>query len=112
MMVGSILSNFWVALCTFTVYFLYTFQKPESPVNILIGALIAAIVGFVGMFLVRFLIGYILFSPELTTDDEDEFVTNERTREQSHHKQKTASINEIDMDSEEIAKVVKTMMNR
>ncbi len=63
-MFGSIFYNLWGALIAFSIYFFSTFQKPFTPLRILIGSFIVAIIAFFVMFIVRFLIAYILFTPE------------------------------------------------
>lgn len=108
MMIGSILLNFWAALGTFTIYFLFTFQKPGSPFTILLGAFFAAIAGFVIMFLLRYLIGYILYTPEKSIKENDTIMDHKNTHD--HEKMTTAS-NSNEIDSEEIAQVVRTMMS-
>ncbi|WP_081976094.1 hypothetical protein [Ureibacillus manganicus] len=113
MMIGSIISNFWVALGTFTIYFLIMFQKPETPFNILLGSFISAIFGFVITFLLRYLIGYILYTPEeiaLEADSEENDKPHPHDELQPTVQQKSSSTKAIE-DPEEIAKVVKTMMN-
>lgn len=111
MMIGTMMSNFWGALVAFSIYFLFMFQKPESPFNILFGSFIFALVGFVIMFLLRFLIGYILYTPEETTKETEESGMHPIEDElQLTDRQKPTSTR-VSESSEEIAQVVKTMMN-
>ncbi|SOC35575.1 hypothetical protein [Ureibacillus acetophenoni] len=111
MMVGTLLLNFWAALAAFTFYFLIMFQKPESPFSIIIGSFIFAIIGFVAMFIIRYLIGYILYTPEdnIEASNKDENKSNTQASQQP--KESTSSFEMNDSSSGEIAKVVRTMMN-
>lgn len=111
MMVGTLLLNFWAALAGFTISFLIMFQKPGSPFNIIIGSFMFAIIGFVAMFIIRYLIGYILYTPEdnIEASNEDENKSDTKASQQS--KESTSSFEMNDSSSEEIAKVVRTMMN-
>ena len=63
-MIGTLLLNFWAALVSFSIYFLIMFQKPDSPFNILMGSFIFAVGGFIIMFFIRYLIGYIFYTPD------------------------------------------------
>ncbi|MFJ7824929.1 hypothetical protein [Psychrobacillus sp. NPDC096623] len=59
MMVGTILSNFWVALIAFSVYFLLSFPFIEGK-GIILDALIVAIIFFLVTFFARAIISYII----------------------------------------------------
>lgn len=115
-MFGSIFYNLWGALIAFSIYFFSTFQKPFTPLRILIGSFIVAIIAFFVMFIVRFLIAYILFTPE--EDEEAVEVDREEKELESIEgvKQEVPIANSTvefqDENSEEIAQVVRTMMNR
>lgn len=112
MMLGNILWNFWLALGSFTVYFLVMFQKSDSPFNILLGSFIFAVVGFVIMYAVRYLIGFILYTPEkidlLSLEVKVDSQTNENL---SSSQNKTTTKKEISKSSEEIARVIRTLMD-
>lgn len=116
-MFGSIFYNLWAALIAFTIYFLITLQKPYLPIRIIIGSFIAAIIVFFATFLVRYLVSYILYTPEVEENSvEDEL--NEATQEdddleENKEKQGNNSTVEFqDENTEEIAQVVRTMMSR
>ncbi|MFJ7913490.1 MULTISPECIES: hypothetical protein [Lysinibacillus] len=115
-MFGSIFYNLWGALIAFSIYFFSTFLKPYTPLRIIIGSFVAGIIVFFIMYIVRFLIAYILFTPE----DAEEVVEGEHeenesgNREEDNQETPTASstVEFQDENSEEIAQVVRTMMIR
>ncbi|WP_341301938.1 hypothetical protein MHB44_05855 [Lysinibacillus sp. FSL H8-0500] len=114
-MFGSIFYNLWGALIAFSVYFFSTFQKPDAPLRIIISSFVAAIIAFIVMYIVRFLIAYILYTPEdneeIIEGEQDE--EKERLEEQNQEAPVAQSTVEFqDENSEEIAQVVRTMMNR
>ena len=115
-MFGSIFYNLWGALIAFTIYFFSTFQKPYTPLRVIIGSFITAIIVFLVMYIVRTLIAYILYTPEVNEEAvEGELADNEQTTPEGTN-QEVASANSTvefqDENSEEIAQVVRTMMNR
>ncbi|MDM5351021.1 hypothetical protein QUF65_09005 [Lysinibacillus sphaericus] len=115
-MFGSIFYNLWGALIAFTIYFFSTFQKPYTPLRVIIGSFITAIIVFLVMYIVRTLIAYILYTPEVNEEAvEGELGDNEQTTTEGTN-QEVASANSTvefqDENSEEIAQVVRTMMNR
>ncbi len=115
-MFGSIFYNLWGALIAFTIYFFSTFQKPYTPLRVIIGCFITAIIVFLVMYIVRTLIAYILYTPEVNEEAvEGELGDNEQTTPEGTN-QEVASANSTvefqDENSEEIAQVVRTMMNR
>lgn len=111
MMVGTLLLNFWAALAAFTIYFLTMFQKPETPFNILMGSFIFAFIGFVITFIIRYLIGYIFYTPEDLIEEsiDKENISNSQVASQTSVNTSSFEVN--DSSSEEIAQVVRTMMN-
>ena len=80
MMVGSILSNFWVALIAFSIYFLFSFPFIEG-MGIILDAGLVALVGFLLTFFVRAIISYIISNPleivEVTRENEGEILKSE-----------------------------------
>ncbi|KGR81403.1 MULTISPECIES: hypothetical protein [Lysinibacillus] len=115
-MFGSIFYNLWGALIAFSIYFFSTFQKPFTPLRILISSFIVATIAFFVMFIVRFLIAYILFTPEVDEEAvEGELEEKELdSTEGVNHEVPTANstVEFQDENTEEIAQVVRTMMNR
>lgn len=116
-MFGSIFYNLWGALIAFSFYFFITLRSAHLPIRILIGSVVAAILVFFAMFLVRYLISYILYTPEseesLTDDEHNESVQDENNLESNLEEKVTNSTVEFqDENTEEIAQVVRTMMNR
>ena len=61
-MVGTILSNFWVALITFSVYFIFSYPFIEGK-GIILDASIVALVFFLLTFLARAIISFIISNP-------------------------------------------------
>ncbi|MEY9975973.1 hypothetical protein [Lysinibacillus sp. RC79] len=115
-MFGSIFYNLWGALLAFSLYFFITFQKPYTPLRIIIGSFVAGIFVFFVMYIVRFLIAYVLFTPEGDEEVvEGEYEENESDNHEEEN-QETPTANSAvefqDESSEEIAQVVRTMMNR
>ena len=96
MMVGTILSNFWVALIAFTVYFLFSYPFIEG-MRIMLEASIVAVVFFLLTFFARAIISYIISNPRKEMEDipiEDD-----------------VSILKSEISSEDYAELVKTMLN-
>ena len=118
-MVGTFLSNCWAAVIAFTIYFLITFQSLNTPTSIIVKSFVVAIIVFFATYLVRFIIAFVMYTPEENQDDanvqserqsqgqsknedEDEDIENLR-------KEKTSEKITVDQ-AEELAKSVKTMM--
>lgn len=95
MMIGTILSNFWVALIAFTVYFLLSYPFTEG-LGIILEAFIVAIVFFLLTFFARALISYIISGPQKETEE--------------MLLEKDAEILKSDISSEDYAELVKTML--
>jgi len=115
-MFGSIFYNLWGALIAFSIYFFSTFQKPLTPLRILIGSFVAAIIVFFVMYIIRFIIAYILYTPEdkeAMGEGELEENTSDELQEGNQEASSASSTVEFqDESSEEIAQVVRTMMSR
>ncbi|MEK5146594.1 MULTISPECIES: hypothetical protein [Psychrobacillus] len=95
MMLGTILSNFWVALIAFTVYFLFSYPFIEG-MGIILEASIISVGFFLLTFLARAIISYIMSNPqeeikEIAIQDE-------------------ASNLKSEISSEDYAELVKTML--
>ena len=112
-MFGSIFYNLWAALIGFTIYFFATLSDTAVPLNSLIGSFIAAVFSFVLMFAIRYLLGYILYTPGDHLFDSLK-KENEQLRElmatQGEAAGNTSTVEFQDENSEEIAKLVKTML--
>lgn len=115
-MFGSIFYNLWGALMAFTIYFFSTFLKPYTPLRIIIGSFVTAIIVFLVMYIVRFLIAYILYTPEVDEEAvEGELAENDQTTPEGTNQEAASAQSTVefqDENSEEIAQVVRTMMNR
>ena len=55
MLYGSILYNFWGALLAFSTYFFLNFMGPGAPLAIIIKSFVAAVIGFIVTYVIRFL---------------------------------------------------------
>lgn len=115
-MFGSIFYNFWGALGSFTLYFLWAFQQPMAlPLLVILQSFLAAVVGFTLMFAVRYLIGYVMYTPEQLALSEMTVPENaeDDTFDQDLLMQKKDDtvVEFEEEDSEEIAKVVRTMLH-
>lgn len=115
MMYGSFLYNCWAALLGFTVYFIIVLQQPYvMPISALIGAFVTAFIVFLCTFLVRMFLGYVLYTPEEVEFQESievEGQPNTSEELQIPLVEQTSTVEFEDENSEEIAKVVRTMMH-
>ena len=107
-MAGSFYMNCWTALGSFAIYFLLIFQTARTPVEILTQSFTVALIVFVMTFIVRFLIGYAFFTPQL-----EEVDTKEPMESIEQHEGKTVTIEKDSLQgtqAEEVAQVVQTLM--
>ena len=116
-MFGSIFYNLWGALIAFSLYFFITLRSTYLPIRIILGSLFVAILVFLVMFFVRYLISFILYTPESeesqADNEQNESVQDEKNLEGNPEKELTNSTVQFqDENAEEIAQVVRTMMNR
>ena len=115
MMYGSFLYNCWAAVLGFTVYFIIVLQQPYvMPISALIGAFVTAFIVFLCTFLVRMFLGYVLYTPEEVEFQESiEVEGQQNTSEELQIPlvEQTSTVEFEDENSEEIAKVVRTMMH-
>ena len=115
MMYGSFLYNCWAALLGFTVYFVIVLQQPYvMPISTLIGAFVTAFIVFLCTFLVRMFLGYVLYTPEeLEFQESIEVEGQPNTSDELKipSVEQTSTVEFEDENSEEIAKVVRTMMH-
>ena len=115
MMYGSFFYNCWAALLGFTVYFFIILQQPYvMPVSALIGSFVTALIVFLCTFLVRMFLGYVLYTPkeagfQKSLKVEGQSSTSEEL--QIPLGEQTSTVEFEDENSEEIAKVVRTMMH-
>lgn len=115
-MFGSIFYNLWGALLGFTVYFFVTLNDAAIPLNSIISSLIAAAASFLLMYPVRLLLGYCLYTPDdelfQQLDQENKLMQDHLFEGKAIPEQKTSTVEFGDQSTEEIAKVVQTMMNQ
>ena len=115
MMYGSYFYNCWAALLGFAVYFFIVLQQPYvMPVSALIGSFITAFIVFLCTFLVRMFLGYVLYTPEEVAFQEPlevEGQSNTSEELQIPLVEQTSTVEFEDESSEDIAKVVRTMMH-
>lgn len=109
-MFGSLYYNFWLALIGFTVYFLARFQTNQAPLSIILFGFLWAAIAFIVTFILRGILGYIMYTPE---SEEDILESND---EQQSEQQAGATVGEmnspLENQSEEIAQVVQTMLQQ
>ena len=114
-MYGSLFYNCWAALIGFAVYFFIVLQQQYvMPVSALIGSFVTAFIVFLSTFLVRMFLGYVLYTPEeVGFQDQLEIEGQPNTNEdlQIPLVEQTSTVEFEDESSEEIAKVVRTMMH-
>lgn len=113
MMYGSILYNCWAALLGFTAYFVLALQQSYAmPLETLIGSFVSALVVFLCTYPARVLLGYVLYTPEEVTLEEASLLEDQATKEEvPNSSNQTSTVEFEDENAEEIAKVVRTMMN-
>ncbi len=115
MMYGSFLYNCWAALIGFTIYFIAALQVDfPLPLPILLGSFATAAVVFLLAYPLRYLLGYILYTPEPVPllPLEEEAVVQEREMLDLPSLDQTSAMEFEDENAEEIAQVVRTMMHR
>lgn len=119
MMFGSIFYNCWAALFSFAVYFIWAIQDPFANPWPTIGvSFVVALIGFLVMFIIRYFIGYVAYTPEVVefSDMADELVNVESMNENQQN-QFVPQSERIDSEfegenTEEVANVVRTMLHR
>lgn len=117
MMYGSMLFNFWAALVSFSLYFLWAMQATfPMPLPTLVSSLVAAIIGFVVMYPIRLLFGYVFYTPEsiVFSDVLNETSQQEgmNTNSQMNRPENSSTVEFEDDNPEEIAQVVRTMLHK
>ena len=116
MMYGSIFYNLWAALIGFSLYFFSTLSASTIPLNSLLGSFLAAMASFLLMFGIRFLLAYVLYTPgdelfaNLNKENEKLSESVDLSKNHSTDSREEGAIEFNDQSSEEIAKVVQTMM--
>lgn len=114
-MFGSIFYNFWAALFSFAVYFIAAIQNPYAlPLPTIGKALVIAAIAFGLMFLIRYFLGYVFYTPEapvLSQTEEELPVVAEKTDKTQTVPQGDHTTTEVeDENTEEIAQVVRSML--
>ena len=114
-MYGSIFFNCWGALIGFTIAFVMKIIEPFAmPVPTILGSLVWAIVAFFAMFIVRYFIGYIMYTPEEIVYDEELMLPVQELQEKQPNlpNRQTSTVEFSDENSEEVAQVVRTMLHK
>jgi len=121
LMYGSIFLNCWGSLITFSITFAIMYQVSIFPSQILLVSFFAALAAFILLFAVRYLIGYILYTPDDGLFEEFIEGTDENNSVQEEEdeilERDTNSLNQSskmefqDESSEEIAKLVRSMLS-
>lgn len=114
-MFGSIFYNFWAALLSFAVYFIAAIQNPYAmPLQTVGTAFIIAVIAFSLMFLIRFFLGYVFYTPEapvlLQTEEELPVVAKETDKTQTVPQSDHTTMEGEDENTEEIAQAVRSML--
>lgn len=114
-MFGSIFYNFWAALFSFAVYFIAAIQNPYAmPLPTIGTALVVAAVAFGLMFLIRYFLGYVFYTPEapvlLQTEEELPAAAKEEDKTQTVPQGDHTTMEAEDENTEEIAQVVRSML--
>lgn len=107
-MFGSLYYNCWIALLSFTIYFLARFQTTQAPLSIILFGLLWALIAFIVTFILRAIIGYILFTPE--SEEEEVALTEEEQKAQQDELNLSKTSQPKEENAEEIAQVVQTML--
>ncbi|MER1988913.1 MAG: multidrug transporter [Solibacillus isronensis] len=114
-MFGSIFYNFWAALLSFAVYFIAAIQNPYAmPLPTIGTASVIAVIAFGLMFLIRYFLGYVFYTPEapvLSQSEEELPVAAKETDKTKTVPQGDHTTMEVeDENTEEIAQVVRSML--
>ncbi|MEC1179329.1 multidrug transporter [Metasolibacillus meyeri] len=115
-MLGSILINCWIALISFTAYFIYAIQNPLAlPIPTILTALGVALIAFVVAFPLRHFLGYIFYTPEEIVFSEqavEDVHTTSQEKQPFIQQNATSTVEFADESTEDIAQVVRTMMHK
>ncbi|MGE7982604.1 multidrug transporter [Solibacillus sp. NPDC093137] len=114
-MFGSIFYNFWAALLSFAVYFIAGIQNPYAmPLPTIGAALVISAIAFSLMFLIRYFLGYVFYTPEAPvlsqTEEELPVVAKETDKTQTVPQSDHTTMEVEDENTEEIAQVVRSML--
>lgn len=114
-MFGSIFYNFWAALLSFAVYFIAGIQNPYAmPLPTIGAALVISVIAFSLMFLIRYFLGYVFYTPEAPvlsqTEEELPVVAKETDKTQTVPQSDHTTMEVEDENTEEIAQVVRSML--
>lgn len=114
-MFGSIFYNFWAALLSFAVYFIAGIQNPYAmPLPTIGTALVISAIAFSLMFLIRYFLGYVFYTPEAPvlsqTEEELPVVAKETDKTQTVPQSDHTTMEVEDENTEEIAQVVRSML--
>lgn len=114
-MFGSIFYNFWAALLSFAVYFIAAIQNPYAmPLPTIGAAFVVAAIAFSLMFLIRYFLGYVFYTPEAPVlsqiEEELPVVAKETDKTQTVPQGDHTTMEVEDENTEEIAQVVRSML--
>lgn len=121
-MYRSILFNCWIALIAFSFYFIKTIYDTggtAAPMQTIVWSFIWAIFGFILAYGLRVFLDYILYTPEQIEGFVTEAIPNvsngldnEATSGSTLSVQNNSTVEFQDESSEDIAQVVRTMLQR
>lgn len=116
-MFGSIFYNFWAALLSFAIYFIWAIQNPYAlPFQVISTSFLFAFIAFFSMYFLRYLLGYIFYTPEIHVfaDNEDENIDKTTIDESNQQFSTRSNQSKMEFDeenTEDIAQVVRTMLH-
>jgi hypothetical protein len=117
-MFGSIFYNCWAALFSFAVYFIWAIQDPYAyPLPTIGASFVVAVIGFIAMFIIRYFIGYVFYTPKGVVfsdmvDEQGDGVTVNGNQNQFVPQNERTTVEIEENNTEEIAKVVRTMLHK
>ncbi|MBS7344529.1 MAG: hypothetical protein KIG60_02535 [Caryophanon sp.] len=106
---GNIFYNCWIALAAFSVHFFIAMQSPYATPRVLFGCFATAIIAFFAAYVIRYIISYVMYTPEI--DNEQLANAQQLQEDELQMQEKNSTIEFNDENSEEIAEVVRTMLH-
>lgn len=107
---GSIFYNCWIALAAFSVHFFLAMQSPYVTPHVLFGSFATAIIAFFAAYIIRYIISYAMYTPEPAAGDDA--LSAQQQEDALNMQDNNSTVEFNDQNSEEIAEVVRTMLNK
>lgn len=118
-MYRSIFFNCWIGLLSFTIYFIKTIYSTKglaAPIPTIAYSVLWGTIGFVAAYGLRAMLDYVLYTPEIPEIDTPDLGDNGNGTEDKVQVDqpfvKTSTVEFQDESSEDIAQVVRTMLNQ